>query len=127
MTAWKDFERRTARMFGGERSGPLGRNGSDGDASCLVSLECKRTARPPLALRWVEQARRQAKVEGRPWVLAISLHNDPRPVAVVDLKWLASIVNPPARRESCVYCGTPTRNGARACAAHRDLLGAEPL
>lgn len=92
MTAWKDFERRTARLFGGERSGPLGKHGSDGNGDCRVSLECKRTTRYSLRRAWVEQARRQSKQEGRPWVLAIAEHNDRAPIAVVDLGWLASLL-----------------------------------
>lgn len=92
MTAWKDFERRAARMFGGERSGPLGRHGSDGNAACRVALECKRTTRYSLRSAWITQARRQSKVEGRPWVLAISEHGDRTPIAVCDLSWLASVL-----------------------------------
>lgn len=92
MTAWKDFERRAARMFGGERSGPLGRHGSDGDDACRVSLECKRTTRYSLRGAWITQARRQSTVEGRPWVLAISTHGDRAPIAVCDLAWLAGVI-----------------------------------
>lgn len=92
MTAWKDFERRSARMFGGERSGTLGRQCSDGDSACSVSLECKRTTRYSLRAAWITQARRQSKDEGRPWVLAISTHGDRAPIAVCDLAWLASVL-----------------------------------
>lgn len=114
-------------MFGGERSGPLGRHGSDGDARCKVSLECKRTTRYGLRAEWIAQARRQSATEGRPWVLAITEHNDRTPIAVVDLKWLAELVNPPRQRGLCSYCGAPTNGNAHACGAHSDLLGAEPL
>lgn len=92
MTAWKDFERRAARMFGGERSGPLGSHGSDGDAACRVSLECKRTTRYSLRAAWITQARRQSTAEGRPWVLAIATHGDRAPIAVCDLSWLAGVL-----------------------------------
>lgn len=126
MTAWKDFERRTARMFGGQRSGPLGRNGSDGDAACLVSLECKRTAEVRIRTSWIEQARRQGATEGRPWVLAVARHNDRTPIAIVDLKWLAELVNPTGKA-ACPYCGAPTKPGTLACRAHSDLPGKEPL
>ena len=126
MTAWKDFERRTARAFGGERSGPLGRNGSDGDGRCLVSLECKRTAEVRIRSSWIEQARRQGKTEGRPWVLAVARHNDRDPIAIVDLKWLAELVNPTGK-SACPYCGAPTSVGALACRAHSDLPGKEAL
>lgn len=92
LTAWKDWERRAARALGGERSGPLGKHGSDAQGTA-VALECKRTTRYQLRATWVEQARRQSVQEGRPWVLAISEHGDRRPIAVVDFYWLCELLN----------------------------------
>jgi hypothetical protein len=42
----------------------------------------------------VEQARRQSKQEGKPWVLVIAEHGDQAPIAVVDFKWLTSVLVP---------------------------------
>lgn len=83
MTAWKDLERRVARALGGERSGPLGRYGSDAQGTSF-SVECKRCTRYALRRSWIEQARRQGKTEGRPWLLVISEHADRRPLVVLD-------------------------------------------
>lgn len=90
MTAWKDLERRVARALGGQRSGPLGRHGSD-VTGAPFSVECKRTTRYSLRSAWVEQARRQGKVEGKPWLLIISEHADRRPLAVMDFWMLAEL------------------------------------
>jgi hypothetical protein len=40
---------------------------------------------------WVEQARRQSKADGRPWLLVIAEHNDSRPLAVMDFWALAEL------------------------------------
>lgn len=83
MSAWKDLERRVARALGGERSGPLGRHGSDARGT-RFAVECKRTAHYQLRTKWIEQARRQSRDEGAPWLLVISEHGDRRPVVVMD-------------------------------------------
>ena len=85
VTAWKDHERRVARALGGERSGPLGRHGSDAIGTPFA-VECKRTTRYSLRREWIEQARRQSKQEGKPWVLVIAEHNDRSPIVVLDFK-----------------------------------------
>jgi hypothetical protein len=90
VSAWKDLERRVARALGGERSGPLGRHSSDA-VGTPFALECKRTTRYSLRREWLEQARRQAKAEGRPWLLVISEHNDRRPIVVMDFWTLAEL------------------------------------
>jgi hypothetical protein len=90
LTAWKDLERRVARALGGERSGPLGRNSSDATGTSFA-VECKRTTRYSLRRPWIDQARRQAKQEGRPWLLVISEHNDRRPIVVLDFWAFAQI------------------------------------
>jgi len=85
-TAWKDLERRVARALGGERNGP--NPGSD-VAGTPYSIEVKRMKRLSLRSDHLEQARRQAAAEGKPWLLVIGTHGDRNPVAVVDFKWLA--------------------------------------
>jgi hypothetical protein len=83
VTAWKDLERRTARALGGHRTGPLGKQGSDVQGTPF-SVECKRTTRYQLRQAWVDQARRQSRAEGKPWLLVISEHGDRRPIVVLD-------------------------------------------
>lgn len=91
VTAWKDHERRIARALGGERSGPLGKHGSDVTGTAY-SVEAKRTTRYCLRRTWVEQARRQSRQEGKPWLLVIAEHGDRAPIAVVDFAWLAGVL-----------------------------------
>lgn len=91
MTAWKDLERRVARALGGQRSGPQGRHGSD-VAGTAYSVEVKRTTRYCIRREWLEQARRQSRQEGRPWLLVIGEHNDRTPIVVADLWWLVEVL-----------------------------------
>ncbi len=91
MTAWKDHERRVARALGGERSGPLGRHGSDMTGGAFA-VECKRTTRYSLRRAWIEQARRQSKAEGLPWLLVISEHRDRSPIAILDFHEFVAIL-----------------------------------
>jgi hypothetical protein len=95
VTAWKDLERRVCRALGSERRpsvGPQGwAQGSDDDGTAPFSVECKRTTRYSLRRVWVEQARRQSKADGRPWLLVIAEHNDSRPLAVMDFWALAEL------------------------------------
>ena len=90
MSAWKDLERRVARALGGERSGPLGRHGSD-VRDAPFSVECKRTTRYGLRRAWIEQARRQSRDEGKPWLLVVSEHSDRKPIVVLDFWTFAEI------------------------------------
>jgi hypothetical protein len=92
VSAWKDHERRVARALGGERSGPLGRHGSDANGTPFA-VECKRTARYQLRSEWLTQARRQSKQEGKPWLLVISEHNDRRPIVVLDFAAFVELVS----------------------------------
>ena len=90
MTAWKDHERRICRALGGERAGPQGREGSD----CVdtpYAVECKRTTRYCLRREWIVQARRQAKAEGKPWLLVIAEHADSSPLVVMDFKTFVEV------------------------------------
>jgi len=88
VSAWKDLERRVCRALGGQRRGQVGPDGwargSDDDGTGPFSVETKRTTRYQLRRTWIEQARRQAKADGRPWLLVIAEHNDRRPLAVLD-------------------------------------------
>ena len=92
MSAWKDHERRVARALGGERSGPLGRHGSDCTGTDWA-VECKRTTRYSLRRAWIEQARRQAKAEGKPWVLVIAEHRDRDPICVLSFRELCRLLD----------------------------------
>ena len=96
MSAWKDLERRVARALGGERSGPLGRYGSDVRGAAF-SVECKRTTRYSLRRAWIEQARRQSRNEGKPWLLVISEHGDRRPIVCLDFWAFAELAQEAGR------------------------------
>jgi hypothetical protein len=98
MSAWKDLERRKCRDLGGRRRGQVvgtgWARGSDDDGSLPVSLQCKYTTRYQLRRSWVEQARVDAKADGRPWVLAIDEHNDRYGgIGVVPWPFLKELIN----------------------------------
>lgn len=122
MSAWKDLERRVSRALGAERAGPRGRHGADDDGSAPFSVECKRTTRYSLRRAWIEQARRQAKADGRPWLLVVSEHHDSRPLAVIDFWTLVELaqragiieeievtVERPTAQKEDPDCGSPYR------------------
>jgi len=89
VSAWKDLERRVARTLGGERS-HVGTRGSD-CRNTSFAVECKRTVRYQLRRMWVEQARRQSRAEGKPWLLVIAEHGDRAPIAVMDFRTFAAV------------------------------------
>ena len=93
--AWKDLERRVCRALGVGRRPSVGRTGwaqgSDDDGSCYFAVECKRTTRPQIRELWLAQARRNAKKDGRPWLIAIGTHGSPRIVAVLDFYELVGL------------------------------------
>jgi hypothetical protein len=95
-TAWKDLERRVCRALGAQRRpsiGPAGwARGSDDDGSCAFSVEVKRTTRPQLREAWLEQARRNSRQDGRPWLLVQrERHGSPRLIATLDFYELVAI------------------------------------
>jgi hypothetical protein len=95
-TAWKDLERRVCRALGSNRRASVDgvggwARGSDDDGTCAFAVETKRTTRYQLRTAWVDQARRNAKTTGRPWLLVISEHNDRRPIAVMDFWQLVDL------------------------------------
>jgi hypothetical protein len=94
--------------MGAERAGPRGKHGSDDDGSAPFSLETKRTTRYSLRRSWIEQARRQSKQDGRPWMLVIAEHYDQRPIVVMDF-WTAAEL---AQRAGLI--GTITAEGVDA-------------
>lgn len=104
MTAWKDLERRVCRALGAERRPSVGyegwARGSDDDGSAPFAVECKRTTRYQLRRAWIEQARRNGKASGRPWLLVIAEHADRAPVAVLDFGEFARLVEEAGRRET---------------------------
>ena len=100
-TAWKDLERRVCRALGAQRRPSVGTSGwasgSDDDGQAPFSVETKRTTRYSLRRAWIEQARRNAKTDGRPWLLVISEHYDKRPIAVLDFWVLAQLAQEAGR------------------------------
>ena len=92
MTAWKALELRIARMWGGTRSGPTGRDGPD-VAGVPLAIQIKRTGNQTGGIKgaWVKQAQRDGTKARLPWVLVVAGHNDRRPVAVVDHAWLVEV------------------------------------
>lgn len=55
------------------------------------AVECKYIKTPPMQ-RWLTQARRQGRQEGKPWLLVVAGHNDPAPFVVMDFKTLAKLL-----------------------------------
>lgn len=92
--AWKRLERRVAEALGGTRAGPQGRHGSD-VRGVPFAVECKRTTRYCLRRDWIEQARRQSRQEGKPWLLVIAEHDDRAPICVVDFDWIVGVLSAP--------------------------------
>lgn len=90
--SWKALELRIAKMWGGTRTGPVGRDGPD-VAGVPVAIQIKRTANTTGGIKgaWIKQAQRDGKKAGLPWVLVIAGHNDRAPVAVVDHAWLVEL------------------------------------
>lgn len=106
MTAWKDLERRVCRALGAERRPSIGpggyARGSDDDGRAPFAIECKRTTRYSLRRSWIEQARRNGKADGRPWLLVIAEHADRRPIAVLDFYALAQLAEEAGRTTAIV-------------------------
>lgn len=101
-TAWKDLERRVCRALGADRrpsvdgAGGWAR-GSDDNGSAPFSVEVKRSKRRVPEGRWIEQARRNGKADGRPWLLVVAGHNDRHPVAVLDFWVLTQLAQEAGR------------------------------
>ena len=92
VTAWKRHELRVAKALGGTRTGPQGKHGSD-VAGTPFAVECKRTTRYSLRGAWIEQARRQSRQEGKPWILVVSEHGDRSPIVVMEFSALLELLN----------------------------------
>jgi hypothetical protein len=87
VSAWKSLERRVAVELGGIRAWAT--PGSDID-NTPYSVEVKRCKRYALRSTWLEQARRQSREDGKPWILVVAEHGDRNPVVVQDFKtWAA--------------------------------------
>jgi hypothetical protein len=92
VSAWKDLERRVCRRWGGERTGPVGRDGPD----CVgtpVAIQVKRTSRTTGGIMgsWVQQAKLDARRAGKPWVLVVGTPGSPHQVAACDHERLAAL------------------------------------
>jgi len=88
---WKVFERRVCRALGAERRGPTGRDMSDCTDEAPFSVEVKHRKRLSLSALDLEQARRHARLEGKPWLLVQCLPGSQRPVATLDFWELATL------------------------------------
>jgi hypothetical protein len=101
MTAWKDLERRVCHALGARRRPSTGADGyargTDDDGTAPFAVECKRTTRYQLRRAWIDQARRNAKADGRPWLLVIAEHRETRPVAVLDFWELVQLAQQAGR------------------------------
>lgn len=91
MVRAKAFERWTAKLFCGRRRGNTGVGGCD-VVDAPVAIECKAPATLMIRTAWYEQAVRQGEQEGKPWVLAIRPKGWSEPVGLVNLKYLAELV-----------------------------------
>jgi hypothetical protein len=92
MTAWKDVERRVCRALGYERRGPLGRYASDCVEGCPFAVEVKRSKQGAVLTKWLEQAKRQGRDEGKPWLLVVAGHNDRSPTVTLDWKGFLALL-----------------------------------
>ncbi len=90
--AWKAHELRVAKALGGTRAGPQGKHGSD-ITGTPYAVECKRTSRYSLRRAWIEQARRQARQEDKPWILVVSEHGDRSPICVMEFSTLLTLTS----------------------------------
>lgn len=109
VTAWKQHELRVAKKLGGTRAGPNGKHGSD-ISGTPFAVECKRTTRYSLRRAWVDQARRQSKQEGKPWLLVVSEHGDRSPIVVMEFAALLELLNV-AEEEGDVTVSMPRDDG----------------
>ena len=84
--AWKDLELRICRALGGERRGPTGREMSDCADGVPFAVQVKRSRRigPPVLSKWIQQAKADAKKEGKPWLVVVAGHNDRKPIVTMD-------------------------------------------
>lgn len=80
----KAFERRVAQALGGRRAGNTGASHSD-IVGTPWSVECKYSSRGCVLARWLAQARRQSKVERRPYLLVVTEHYQALTAATVTL------------------------------------------
>jgi hypothetical protein len=91
--SWKQFEDRVCVALGGRRF--LGNRGSgvpDSDENVPFALEAKHGyARFQLREKWIEQARRNAKASGKPWLLVQAPKYSRRPVVTLDFFVFAQI------------------------------------
>lgn len=93
--AWKDEERRCAALFGGTRR-PLSGNstaalGAGDVRDCPLVIEVKSWKRMPL-VKHIEKVKKEAEMEGKPWILAIHKKGSHERYGIVPLSYLAYLV-----------------------------------
>lgn len=85
-SAWKDFEDRVCKALGGRRI--LGNRGSgvpDSDENVPFAVEAKHGyERFQLREAWIEQARRNARESGKPWLVVQAPKRSRSPVVSLD-------------------------------------------
>lgn len=90
LSAWKDLERRVCTALGGRRAGPLG-----AVSDCVntpFAVEIKRCTKYQIRTDWLQQAKRQGRDEGKPWILVVGVHGDRNPIIVADFKTWAAVL-----------------------------------
>lgn len=91
---WKRLELRVCRALGYERRGPTGRDCSDCEPACPWAVEVKRSKQGAILSKWLEQAKRQGKDEGKPWLLVVGGHNDRHPTVTMEWREFVELIAP---------------------------------
>jgi hypothetical protein len=89
--AWKELERRVCRALGGDRRPGIQGDVSDCTDRVPYAVEVKRVKRFCLRDKWIEQARRHSRLDGKPWLLVQARHGSPRLVASLDFQVLVNL------------------------------------
>lgn len=70
--AWQGTERTVAKAWGGERRGRSARGGFSDVAGSTLSIEVTRNQTGAVHRAKIEQAKRNASAEGKPWLLVVA-------------------------------------------------------
>lgn len=89
----KALERFVGRLFGGDRRGHQtgGREFSD-CRDTPIAFECKAHEGLQLRTSWIEQARRNAAREGKPWAVVQRPKGWRSPIVTIELEYLHELV-----------------------------------
>ena len=93
---WKSVERRIAELFKGTRNSLSGRNSKAGTSGDVIHdklyIEIKHRSKIPFYSTW-EDTREKAKLEKKIPVVVIHKKGSREYLAIVDARWLASILD----------------------------------